>query len=232
MRWVLTAVVALFVAVAMFYAAIGRFDRSQAHFFATARPAPSLAALFLSGDMGLRVGKGPVVIAALVRRGIPVLGISSINALGTHRTRAEIADLVATGVRQALDRSGAQRAIVVGQSFGSDIAQTGLADLPTVLRAKIAGVILVVPGRSVFFRADPSALAYLGTPDSDGAATARRIDWAPVTCIYGDRETDSLCPSLHQPNVRSIPLPGGHFLRNDDKALVHAILTAVDAAPR
>jgi type IV secretory pathway VirJ component len=90
--------------------------------------------------------------------------------------------------------------------------------------------VLVVPGQTVYFRADPTSLYYHGQPDSLGSTTGPKIDWVPLTCIYGARETDSLCPSLTQHNATVIRLPGGHFLNNDPRLLVHMMLAAIGSA--
>lgn len=120
--------------------------------------------------------------------------------------------------------------MLLGQSYGADMLQTGLARLPADLRAKVAAIILVVPGETAFFRSDPSGLAYRGKPDSWGIATARTIDWAPLTCIYGVRETDSLCPLLKQDNAHVVAMPGGHYLNHDNAALTERVSAAVRGA--
>jgi len=53
--------------------------------------------------------------------------------------------------------------------------------------------------------------------------TARQIDWVPLTCIYGRDENDSICPLLHAPNVRRVPLPGDHYLQHDPDLLFKAL---------
>jgi type IV secretory pathway VirJ component len=123
-------------------------------------------------------------------------------------------------------RTGAKQAILVGQSFGADIARVGLAHLPESLRERVAGVVLVVPGETAFFRADPTGLSYRGTPDA-GAAEASSLDWTPLICIRGANEKDSLCPLLIGDNVRKLVLPGGHLLDRNQALLSHAIVSAL-----
>lgn len=212
----------------------GFLDRDPYHFLKADGPRTDVAALYFSGDMGLRFGMGPPTTRALAAHGVPVLGVSSSTSFRTRKTRAEIDTLVADSARAALDRTGAQRLVLIGQSYGADILQTGLADLPADLRAKVAAVVLVVPGRTVFFRADPSNIAYQGKPDSIATTTARTLGWAPLTCIYGEAEADSLCPLLRLPGATIVAMPGGHFLDHDDAALVGHVLGALHGviAPR
>ena len=117
--------------------------------------------------------------------------------------------------------------MLIGQFYGADVLQTGLAALPADLRAPIAGIILVVPGDTVFLRADPSGFVYRGTPDSMAVTTARTLDRAPLTCIYAVDEADSLCPLLHARGTRVIGMLGGHFLNRDADAQGAQLLRAV-----
>lgn len=213
-------------AILILYASAGFFDRDPIHLFGMEDGRKPVAAVYFSGDMGLRFGMGPYVADALVKAGVPVLGVSSSTAFATHRSREEVDALVTNAIRDTLKRTGAERLVVIGQSFGSDMVRVGLVSLPPDLRARIAAVVLVVPGERAYFRADPMNIAYHGTPDAD-ASSARKLDWVPLTCIQGAAETDSLCPLMLTPNVRRIALPGGHFLRNDHDLLVRTIFAAL-----
>ena len=89
-----------------------------------------------------------------------------------------------------------------------------------------------MPGDKVYFRSDPSTIAYHGTPDSIGADTVNRIDWAPLTCIYGAAEGDSLCPDVMLPNATMVKMPGGHFLdHNQDELFTHIFDAIRTVAP-
>jgi type IV secretory pathway VirJ component len=224
------AVVAIIV-VALAVPSLHLIDNQAVRFFAADKARhPAVAAVYFSGDMGMRFGMGPKVAPALAARSIPVIGISSSVNFATHRTRAEVDAILADAIRTALAKTGASRVVLIGQSFGSDIIAVAAPDLPPELRRRIAAVSLVVPAERVYFRADPTGLAYLGTPDALPAPAMRALDWAPVTCIYGVRETDSLCPALVGTSAHVIALPGGHFLNGDDKLVVatlfHAFRTA------
>lgn len=209
------------------FATAGFLDRDPRHLFAATGPRAGVTALYFSGDMGLRFGMGPATSKALAQHGVPVFGVNSSTLFRTRRTRAETDAIVADAVREALDRAGADRLVLIGQSYGADVLQTGLVHLPDALRAKVGGVVLVVPGRDVFFRADPTSLAYRGAPDSDGARTIRALNWTPLTCIYGQEEPDSACPALRGTGATVIAMPGGHFLHNDADGLVGHVLAAV-----
>jgi len=207
----------------------GYLDRDAAWPFpAQGRPAP-FDVLFFSGDAGMRFGMGPFIAQNFAAHGAAVTAISTSTLFRGGRTRAELDRIVADAVARAQAAAGSRRLIVIGQSYGADIVQAGLAHLPPPLRAKIAGVILIVPGMGTYFRADPTGLLYRFGPDRRSITTVPSIDWVPLTCIYGAQEEDSVCPLLRMGNATVIRLPGDHYLRRD-KPLLAA--TALEAARR
>ncbi|MDE0880375.1 MAG: hypothetical protein OSB00_17215, partial [Sphingomonas bacterium] len=170
----------------------GYADRNGREFFPATGPTQPIGALYISGDMGLRFDVGRSMTDELTDHGIATSAIASPSFFKQRRTRAEVDAVIAQAVRDTIAQTGRSRVVAIGRSYGADVLQTGLADLPADLRPHIARVILIVPGDKVFFRSDPSTVTYHGTPDSIGADTVNRIDWTPITCIYGAAETDSL----------------------------------------
>lgn len=218
------------VALAIFVPALHLTGSRPVRMFGATGARPHVAAVYVSGDMGLRFGMGPKVAAALAARGIPVVGIDSAVAFASRRTRGEVDAIVTDAIRMALARTGAPRVVLMGQSFGADMVATAAPDLPRALRDKVAAIGLVVPARTVFFRADPTSLTYRGTPDAIPAPALRTVRWAPIVCIWGVEETDSLCPRLGGTAARVIGLPGGHFLHRDETLLVATVVRALRAA--
>jgi type IV secretory pathway VirJ component len=208
------------------YAIAGFFDRDPVRTYGMDGSRKPLAAVYFSGDMGMRFGMGPYVADALAKAGVPVLGVSSSTAFGHHRSAEEVDAIVANAIRDTLKRTGADKIILMGQSFGADMVRVGMVSLPEDLRKRVVAVVLVVPGETAYFRADPTNIAYHGTPDAD-ASSVRQLTWVPITCIRGATETDSLCPLMLTPNVQRIVLPGGHFLRSDHDLLVRTIFSAL-----
>lgn len=230
-RWprrigVAALVLCLAVVLALAAPALHLIDSQPIRLFAADHPNPKVVAVYVSGDMGLKYGMGPKVAPALAARGIPVIGVSSSVNFATHRTRAEADAIIQNAIRFALKKTGASEVVLMGQSFGSDIVATTAPDLPPDLRSRIKAIVMVVPAQTVFFRSDPTGLTYFGRPDATPAAAMRAVDWAPVVCIYGEQETESLCPALAR-RARTISLPGGHFLHYDDKLLVATIVDAL-----
>ena len=183
-------------------------------------------AIILSGDMGMKVGMGPGIMARLTQDGLPTVGVNSLTYFRKTRSPAEATALISQALAQARNIDPAAPVILIGQSFGADMAHVGLAALPPAQRHAIAMVALVVPGATVEYRASPGEIFTFAMAEADAVPTARKLDWAPLLCVHGQEEAASLCPLLHQPNVQSIALPGGHPLHHDVDALYHVLHAA------
>jgi type IV secretory pathway VirJ component len=216
----------ILIALIVFYALAGFFDPDPVRVFPARGPTQGLAAVLYSSDIGFRLGSADQVADAISGAGIPVIGFNSPALFRTHRSRTEANALFASSLRQTLSRTGASRVIVVGVSFGADMVRAGLAGLPVDMRGKVAGALLLAPGRTVFFSADPFGIRYLGTPDL-GPVDAASLTWLPIECVQGVEETDSLCPSLTMANVRRTLLPGGHYLYRHKELLRRTVLGSV-----
>lgn len=229
------AILALAAAATGFAAWLGHigYFGGQVYFELPARPSaaapPRTVAVLFSGDMGFRVGMGPRIASRVAADGIPVLGVSSLVHFRHERTPTEVQAFVTDAARHALAFTHAEHLILIGQSFGADMLQVGATGLPADLRAKVQMVGLVVPGETVIFRASPAELFNWAKPDATALPTARQLTWAPVVCIRGIEENDSLCPRLDLPNVRQVALPGGHPLHYDADALYAALKAEIEA---
>lgn len=192
--------------------------------------AMKVAAVILSGDMGVHAGMGPKIAERLSADGISVIGVNSLTFFRTRRTPQQAAALIAQATARAMALGHVDHVILIGQSFGADMLQAGLAVAPSEVRRHVAMVALVVPGETLSFRASPSNLLSLGEGEEDAIPSARRLGWARTVCIFGREETNSLCPHLSPSVVTRIGLPGGHPLHRDVAALYAVLRSQIDKA--
>lgn len=210
----------------------GYFDRVALHYKEPLAPRrDGVVAVYFSSDMGLDVGAGEGAVEALRQRGVPVMAVNSSALFRWGRDRPFVDGLVAASLRETLARSGADKAALIGSSFGADILDTGIGALPAELRRRISSVVLVVPGTEVFFHANPSGLFYTGTPDSNPRRTVRLLRGLPVTCIYGTQEDDSLCRMPELERARRIALDDGHMMLGHYRTLAETAAHAALAPP-
>ncbi len=231
-RWQVLALVAAIVTLAATATAAGVAALMAGGNLQIIGPPPGHAqtvAVFVSGDAGLKFGMGKPVTRALSARGLPVFGVSSPAVFRTRKTHDEVVAIVADAIRAALATTEAKRIVLMGQSYGADMVSVAAPDLPADLKSRIAAIVLVVPGKTAFFRADALGFAYRGKPDAEPAAGMRTVDWTPVICVYGVKEDDSQCPLLAGSPARLIPLPGGHYLDHDEDRLIGALVEQLHA---
>ncbi|WP_336958550.1 AcvB/VirJ family lysyl-phosphatidylglycerol hydrolase [Sphingobium aquiterrae] len=230
-----TILLALLTAILLFFAWIGYLGGSPfANVPATVAaqaPRTNVVAVLFSGDMGFHVGMGPQIARRLSDEGIAVTGVNSLTYFRTRRTPREATQLIEQAMAHALAGHPGGRVILIGQSFGADMLQVGLAGLDPARRAQVAMVALVVPGATVEYRASPGEVFTFLMHEDDGLPTGRMLGWVPTLCIYGVEEPASLCPLLKgQRNVQLLGMPGGHPLHHDPDAVFAQLRRAIDRA--
>lgn len=192
-------------------------------------PAP-VAAVLVSGDMGLDAGMGHHVAEGLAARGIPVVGINAPAFFLRARSADEVGGLVTEAARRALAAHPGARLLMVGQSFGSDVLPAGINRLPPEIRSRVAAAALVVPTRTVYYRISPAEYFEWGEPDAHAAVEAARLGDLPLVCVHGSEEPASLCPLLSGANLVRLTLPGDHYLGRDPARVTAALGDAVTRA--
>jgi len=233
-RWFLSVVAFILAGLIGYGAWLGYFGGRDLYVGFPAQGAASpahrgVAAVLLSGDMGLRVGMGRQVALRLSASGIPVLGVDSLVYFRHRRTAEEATALLEQAVRRGLRYGHADRLVLIGQSYGADMVHVGFAGLPADLKKRLAMVVLVVPTDTVIYRVSPAETLDLVKPDAAAIDTGRSVTGVPLLCVQGQEEKDSLCPLLTQPNARRIALPGGHPLHRDADGLFRTIASELDA---
>ena len=192
------------------------------------------AAVVMTGDMGFSAGMAGAIGERLAADGVAVVGVNSLTAFRTRRSPVDIGRLIARAEQRAMTLGHTDRVMLVAQSFGADMLHVGLTRLPAPARAHIQRIVLIVPGKTITYRASPTAIFDVGQPAYPALPTARTIDWVPLLCIQGKEETDSLCPLLTGVNVRRVALPGGHPMHRDADAVyatvTHFLFTADETA--
>jgi type IV secretory pathway VirJ component len=190
-------------------------------------------AILLSGDGGW-AGLGKEVAAALAARGIPVVGWDSLRYFWTARTPEGLAADVDRVVRFYAEHWHRTQALLIGYSQGADVLPFALARLPAATRPLIAHIVLMGLGEKASFEFHVGN--WIGNDDEDALPIrpeAEKLSAATTLCLYGEDETDSLCPRLGQA-VRAQQLPGGHHFGGDYGRMADVILasTVVPERPR
>jgi type IV secretory pathway VirJ component len=189
-------------------------------------PKTSRMAIFLTGDGGwAEIDKG--VSQELAKRGIDVVALSSLQYFWKPRSPDETAKDVARILRHYLAAWKKHDAIIIGYSFGADVAPFVVNRLPVDLRANVRSVSLLGLAETADF--EIHVTTWLGA-DHHGVRTRPELDRLkmPVLCVYGDGEKESQCPGLTGPNIKIAKVGDGHHFGDRYKELAETILRVAD----
>jgi type IV secretory pathway VirJ component len=186
---------------------------------------PDVFAIIMSGDGGW-AGLDQDVAAALSARGIPVVGLDSLRYYWTARTPDGLAADTDRIIRYYLAHFAKQRVLLIGYSQGADVLPFAVNRLPDATRSRVALAAVMGMSEHALFEFHLSGWI---SDDNSGPATLpeiQRIAGVPVLCIYGEDESDSLCPKLDPTRFNIVKLKGGHHFDGDYAGLARHILAA------
>jgi type IV secretory pathway VirJ component len=182
-------------------------------------------AILLSGDGGW-AGLDKEVAGALAANGIPVIGLDSLRYFWSARTPAGLAVDLDRMTQYYLTALGKQRVMLIGYSQGADVLPFAVNRLDAATRSHVALTAVMGMSEHALFEFHMSSWI---SDDNSGPATlpeVERISGMPVLCIYGEGESDTLCPTLDPHKVTIVKLKGGHHFDGDYASLAKAILAS------
>lgn len=198
-------------------------DLSLVEVPATGGAQGDVMAVMLTGDGGWAdFDKG--IAAGLAATGVPVVGWSSLDYYWTPRTPDAAAADLARIIGHYTTTWKKGRVLVVGYSFGADVASFLVNRLSPALMNRVAAVTLLGPSETTTF--EFHLASWLG-----GGADARyptvpeiaRMS-VPVVCVSATDEPDSVCRKVAGPSLRSIAIGQGHHFGGEYGRLVELIL--------
>jgi type IV secretory pathway VirJ component len=188
-------------------------------------PATDTFAIMLSGDGGW-AGLDKDVAAALTADGIGVVGLDSLRYFWSARTPQGLAADLERMIRYYLAALGKRRVMLIGYSQGADVLPFAVNRLSAETRARVALVAVMGMSEHALFEFHMTSWV---SDDDSGPATLPEVDkiaGIPVLCIYGEQETDSLCPKLDPHKATVVKLKGGHHFDGNYAGLAHTILAS------
>jgi type IV secretory pathway VirJ component len=178
-------------------------------------------AVILTGDGGWQ-GLDIAVADQLAKRGIAVVGLSTVKFFWQTRTPAEAADALTRIVGHYAAEHPLADFVVIGYSFGASLAPIVVNRVPEAARAKIKAQVLISPDDEAVFEIHVGD--WFGNTHHEGAlplAPEVASTTVPVICVHGaDEGADSFCAAIKgKPNVKDVEMPGGHHYDGDYDAL-------------
>src|SRR5205807_1079287 len=173
-------------------------------------------------EFASRTAHGEVV--RLAGSGVPTVGLSSLKYFWSARTPERTAGDAARVLRHYFAAWNEERVLLIGYSFGADVLPFVVNRLPPELRARVASVSLLGIDSNASFEiriADWVASDDRGPPTRPELG---RLGAAPVLCIYGEGESDSICPELAAGNVERAQIGRGHHFSGEYATIADRIL--------
>ena len=190
---------------------------------ATSSAERDLLAVMLTGDGGWAdIDKS--IAAGLAGAGVPVVGWSSLDYYWAPRTPDAAAADLARIVNHYTTTWKKNRVLVVGYSFGADVASFLVNRLPPAVKGQVAGVALLGPSEAASF--EFHLASWLGGGADTRYPTVPEIERlsVPALCVSSADESESVCRVVRGPRVRSVVVGEGHHFGGEYDRLVDLIL--------
>jgi type IV secretory pathway VirJ component len=181
-------------------------------------------ALLLTGDGGW-AGLDQELAARLAANGVPTVALNSLKYFWSQRTPQQTAQDVARVLRYYLATWHAQRVLLIGYSFGADVLPFVVNRLPPDLLARVASVsVLGIDAHASF---EVHVAEWVGGDEGGPPTRAElaEIKSVPVLCIYGEGETDSICPQMPPGTAALERIGKGHHFSGEYAVLADRILS-------
>jgi len=198
---------------------------------AAGAPSSDVLTVLYSGDGGW-AGLDKDVAAILAARGIPVVGVSSLQYFWTPRTPEGAARDLERILRAYLARWNKERVILMGYSLGADVMPFLASRLPQDLRVRVRAVALVGLSETAVFEFHVSewlggskAKQYPVKPELAG------LKGLKVLCFCGEQESDSACKGVDPALAAEVRLAGGHHFGGKYDPIADRILQELEAGP-
>ena len=193
------------------------------------QPAGDLLAVIVSGDGGW-AGIDHDVANVLAGKGVPVVGLNSLQYFWSARTPDAAAADLQRIARHYLAAWGRQQLLLVGYSLGADVLPFMASRLPPDLLGRVRLIVLLGPSRMTSFEFHLTDwLGGSGGGDRPVLPEVAKLRGRPLLCLYGQEETDSLCTEIGGLG-KAVALQGSHHFGGDYAALADRILREAQPA--
>lgn len=188
----------------------------------------STLVIFLSGDGGWWGDLDRKLGERMGLEGYAVVALDTQDWFRERRTPDEAAAHISEIATAYERRTGANRVVLAGYSFGADVLPAAFDDLDPKVRKRVAALVLIAPARGVDLHVTMFEQAGLVKPTIDLLPFYARLPGEQVVCVYGeDGEDHSACTAPEAAGVKAIRLEGGHHFDGDPDHLAAPVLDAL-----
>jgi len=156
---------------------------------------------------------------ALNKEGYAVIGLNAKQYFWNQKKPQEAANAIEAAISESNKEWKKKNIVLIGYSFGADVAPFMLTRFSAAISPKISHLILLSPSTKTDF--EIHVLQMLGWGKDAGESVPAEINKlaGPVTIITGDDENEFPFNQLKIKNKQLIKMPGGHHYDGNISAL-------------
>lgn len=177
---------------------------------------------YISGDGGFNKFSTSF-IKTLNQQGYAIIGLDSKDYFWKKKKPQEAASAIEAAIDQYNKEWKRKNVLLIGYSFGADVAPFMLTHFSAVLSGKINHIVLLSPSSKTDF--EIHVLQMFGWGKNSGESVPAEVNKIikPVLIIEGDDEEDFPFNELTIKNKQLIKMPGGHHYDGDINGLCKKI---------
>jgi type IV secretory pathway VirJ component len=181
---------------------------------------------YVSGDGGFNKFSTSLM-QALNKDGYTVIGLNAKDYFWSKKKPQEAATAIETAINGFNKQWKKENIVLIGYSFGADVAPFLLTHFSAALSNKIAHLVLLSPSAKTDF--EIHVMQMFGWGKEEGESVPKEINKIikPLTIIVGDDENEFPFDQLTIKNKQVIKMPGGHHYDGDVNALCKQIIQQV-----
>ncbi|WP_347157108.1 AcvB/VirJ family lysyl-phosphatidylglycerol hydrolase [Pontibacter chitinilyticus] len=185
-------------------------------------------AIFVSGDGGW-TSFSKDLAATLAANNIPVVALNAREYFWSKKSPEQFTKDISSLAQQYMQEWGKQSFILVGFSFGADVAAFLPERLQPALKARLKLTALLSPSASTDFEVKLMDMAGVSSIKRgyDVLKEIKRLEHQNVVCVFGADEEAGLDPDKVRPLTKVAVLEGRHYFNNNAKKVAETIQKSI-----
>src|SRR6266496_322282 len=181
---------------------------------------------YISGDGGFNKFSTSFM-QTLNKQGYPVIGLNAKDYFWIKKKPAEAASAIEAAINESNKQWKKKNIVLIGYSFGADVAPFILTNFSATLAGKVNHLILLSPSPKTDF--EIHVLQMMGWGKNSGESVSAEINKIskPITIIVGDDENEFPFSQLIIKNKQVVKMPGGHHYDGNVNALCKQIVSQI-----
>jgi type IV secretory pathway VirJ component len=179
---------------------------------------------YISGDGGFNKFSTSFM-QTLNKQGYAVIGLDAKDYFWHKKKPQDAATAIEADIIEINKKWKKQNIVLIGYSFGADVAPFMLRRFTPALAGKVYRLILLSPSTKTDFEIHISQMLGWGKDSGESVPAEINAITIPVTIITGDDEDEFPFSELTIKNKRLIKMPGGHHYDGKVDALCSQVVS-------